>query len=90
MVSGESVWDLIPQSDSTIKVSIELPVTTRHRRDMTDNVESDVKPEQTNKQTRINLLLFYIFLDGQAKFQIIAMDILNCCRIYHVIVIVNT
>ena len=33
------------------KVSIELPVTTRHRRDMTDNVESDVKPEQTNKQT---------------------------------------
>ena len=33
------------------KVSIELLVTTKHRRDMTDNVESDVKPEQTNKQT---------------------------------------
>ena len=32
-------------------MSIELPVTTRQRRDMTDNVESDVKPEQTNKQT---------------------------------------
>ena len=31
-----------------MKVSIELPVTARHRRDMTDNVESDVKPEQTN------------------------------------------
>ena len=36
-------------------MSIELPVTTRHRRDMTDNVESDVKPEKkktttTNKQ----------------------------------------
>ena len=30
-------------------MSIELPVTTRHRRDMTDDVESDVKPEQTNK-----------------------------------------
>ena len=34
-----------------MKVSIELPVTTRHRRDKTDNVESDVKPEQTNQQT---------------------------------------
>ena len=32
-------------------MSIELPVTTKHHRDMTDNVESDVKPEQTNKQT---------------------------------------
>ena len=33
-------------------MSIELPVTTYHRRDMTDNCdESDVKPEQTNKQT---------------------------------------
>ena len=30
-------------------MSIELPVTTRQCRDMTDNVESDVKPEQTNK-----------------------------------------
>ena len=29
-----------------MKVSIELPVTTRHRRDMTDNVENDVKPEK--------------------------------------------
>ena len=37
-----------------MKVSIELPVTTRHLRDMTDNVETDVKPEQTNKQTNIN------------------------------------
>ena len=51
MVSGKSVWDLIPQLGSTIKVSTELPVTTRHRRDMTDNVESDVKSERTNKQT---------------------------------------
>ena len=29
-------------------MSTELPVSTRHRRDMTDNVESDVKPEQIN------------------------------------------
>ena len=28
---------------------IELPVATRHRRDMTEkNVDGDVKPEQTN------------------------------------------
>ena len=39
---------------STIKVSIELPVTTRHRRDMTDNVESDIKPEQTNINSALN------------------------------------
>ena len=47
-------------------MSIELPVTTRHRRDMTDNVESDVKPEQTNKQINMITALkgshFYSFL----------------------------
>ena len=46
--SRKSVWDLIPQRGSTLTVSIVFPVTTRHRRDMTDNVESDVKPKQTN------------------------------------------
>ena len=34
-------------------MSIELPVTTRHHCDMIDNVESDVKPEPTNKQTAL-------------------------------------
>ena len=33
IVSG--VWGMILLSGSTIKVSIELPVATRHRRDMT-------------------------------------------------------
>ena len=33
---------------STINVSIELPVSTRHCH---ENVESDVKPEHTNEQT---------------------------------------
>ena len=33
-----SVWDMILQWGSTIKVSIELPVTTRHRRDMTEKL----------------------------------------------------
>ena len=33
-----SVWDIILQWGSTIKVSIELPVATRHRRDMTEKL----------------------------------------------------
>ena len=32
------VWDMILQWGSTIKVSIELPVTTRHCRDMTEKL----------------------------------------------------
>ena len=49
MVSGKKCLG----SDATVRqhYKSELPVTTRHCRDMTDNVESDVKPEQTNKQT---------------------------------------
>ena len=33
-----SVWDMILQWGSTIKLSIELPVATRHRRDMTEKL----------------------------------------------------
>ena len=33
-----SVWHMILQWGSTIKVSIELPVATRHRRDMTEKL----------------------------------------------------
>ena len=33
-----SVWDMILQCGSTIKVSIELPITTRHSRDMTEKL----------------------------------------------------
>ena len=33
-----SVWDMILQWGSTLKVSIELPVATRHRRDMTEKL----------------------------------------------------
>ena len=33
-----SVWDMILKRGSTIKVSIELPVATRHRRDMTEKL----------------------------------------------------
>ena len=43
-----SVWGMILQWGSTIKMSIELPAATRRRRDMTEKLLSDVKPEQTN------------------------------------------
>ena len=33
-----SVWSMILQRGRTIKVSIELPVTTRHPRDMTERL----------------------------------------------------
>ena len=42
-----TVWGMILQRGSTIKVSNELPVATRHHLDMTKNAESDAKPEQT-------------------------------------------
>ena len=43
-------------SGSTLKVSIELPATSRHRRDMSKKiVESDVKPK-SNKQTFIKTI----------------------------------
>ena len=46
-----SVWGMILQWGSTIKVNIELPVTVTTRQSWYDwkIVESDVKPEQTNK-----------------------------------------
>ena len=34
----QSVWDMILQWGSTIKVSTELPATTRHRSDMTEKL----------------------------------------------------
>ena len=48
-----SVWDMILQRDSTIKVSIELPVATRHRRDMTEKLlKATLNP---NSHTQSNL-----------------------------------
>ena len=48
-----SVWDMILQRDSTIKVSIELPVATRHRRDMTEKLlKATLNP---NSHTHSNL-----------------------------------
>ena len=46
-----SVWDMILQWGSTIKVSIELPATTRHRRNMTEKLlKATLNP---NKHTHI-------------------------------------
>ena len=42
-----SVWGMIFQLGSTVKVSVELHVATRHHR-----VESDVKPEQQPQKFR--------------------------------------
>ena len=47
-----SVWGMILQWDSTIKVSTELPVTSRHHRDMTEKllkVTLNPKKTTTNK-----------------------------------------
>ena len=50
-----SVWGMIFQWGSTIKVSIELPVATRHRRDMTENLlKATLNPNKQQQQTLRN------------------------------------
>ena len=42
---------MIFQCGSTLKVSIELPATSRHRRDMTERLlKATLSPNQTNKR----------------------------------------
>ena len=49
-ISCQSVWGVIFQWGSTLKVSIELPATSRHRRDMTEKrLKATLSPNQTNK-----------------------------------------
>ena len=49
-----SIWGMILQWGSTMKVSIELPVATRHRRDMTDKLlKAMLNP---NKQQHLSSL----------------------------------
>ena len=57
-------------------MSTELPVTTRHRRDMTDNIETDVKPEQTNKllnviERKSHFFLFFLLVLKVVSYQLI-------------------
>ena len=50
-ISCQSVWGMIFQWVSTLKVSIELPVISRHRRDMTERLlKATLSPNQTNCQ----------------------------------------
>ena len=51
-----SVWDMILQWGSTIKVSIELPVATRHRRDMTVKLLKATLNPNTHTQRNIYFL----------------------------------
>ena len=58
MSSVSSVWGMIPQCGSTIKVSTELPVATRNRRDMTEKllkVTYNPNKQQQEQQDSVNL-----------------------------------
>ena len=50
-----STWGMILQCGSTMKVSIVLPVTTRHRRDMTEKLLT------ANKQQQRRIIQAYLF-----------------------------
>ena len=52
-----SVWDMILQSGSTIKVSIELPIATRHRRDMTEKLLKATLNPNSHTHTHFSTVL---------------------------------
>ena len=68
-----SVWDMLLQWGSTIKVIIELPVTTKHRRDMTEKLlKATLNPNSpTHTHTRIWIIATYnsLFLQSIWKIQ---------------------
>ena len=49
-----SVWDMILQWGSTKKASIELPVATRHRRDLTEKLLKAMFNQNTHTHTLAN------------------------------------
>ena len=64
-----SVWDMILQCGSTIKVSIELPVATRHRRDMAEKLLKATLNSNTHTHTHTQFkwqqgTLLVIFYNG--------------------------
>ena len=53
-----SVWGMIRQWGSTIKVSIELPVATRHRRDMTEKLlKATLNPNNQQQQQSFKIIV---------------------------------
>ena len=68
-----SIWDKIRQWGSTIKMSIELPVATRHRRDITEKLLKAVLDPNKQQQQSIcqNVYLSIISYKKYAKWQII-------------------
>ena len=52
-----SVWDMILPLGSTIKVSPELPVATRHRRDMTEKLLKATLNQNTHTHALASLLI---------------------------------
>ena len=52
-----SVWDMILQWGSTVKVSTELPVVTSHRRDMTEKLlKATLNPNKQQQQQVFEIL----------------------------------
>ena len=63
-----SVWDMILQWGSAIKVSIELPVATRHDRDMNEKLVKAVLNPNKQQQQHNNLILqTLLFSDRELK-----------------------
>ena len=72
-----SVWDMILQWGSTLKVSIELPAATRHRRDMTEKMlKATLNPNKhththTHKEIYVWIIINIIFFwQGGATFKL--------------------
>ena len=57
-----SVWGMILQCRNTIKVSIELPVTTRHRRDITEKLLKATLTRTNNENTKDVPIIMELFI----------------------------
>ena len=68
-ISCHSVWGMIFQWGSTLKVSIELPVTSRHHRDMTERLlNAMLSPNQTNNHVNCLHCRWFLWNIRQAYF----------------------
>ena len=89
-ISCQNVWGMIFQWGSTLKVSTELPTTTRHRRDMTERLlKATLSPNQTNKQVKVCLLAYAKCADSYHPAHAHCLtrtckSIQSCCKSIHV------